>query len=74
MPQITMTFTLPDERVEARQAQFGGEAHSALWDIQQEIRKILKYEDLSGEQSEMAERIEKIVFDAIEYHGINFDE
>ena len=43
MPQVTMTFTLPDEQGEFDAARLGPAALSALWDISQRCRVLMDH-------------------------------
>lgn len=43
MPVATLRFTLPDEQVEFNAAMQGRDAKSAIWDVDQYCRGILKH-------------------------------
>ena len=57
MPIATLTFTLPDEEVEHRAALQGLAAKSALWEIDQRLRGLLKHGSPSDETRRLAEEI-----------------
>ena len=61
MPIATLRFTLPDEESEFRTAQQGREAKSALWEIDQRLRGLLKHGSPSKETAEMAEMIRAMI-------------
>lgn len=45
MPKLILEFNLPEEREEAEITQKAGAYHSIIWDVQQYIRKLRKYDD-----------------------------
>ena len=61
MPIATLTFTLPDEEVEHRAALQGLAAKSALWEIDQRCRALMKHGQPSGETRELAEEIRSLI-------------
>ena len=48
--KATITFTLPDEEHEYRNAIEGAKMRVILWDVDQFLRAKMKYEDLSDGQ------------------------
>lgn len=48
--KATITFTLPEEEHEYRNAVEGAKMRSILWEIDKWLRAKLKYEELSDEQ------------------------
>lgn len=61
MPTVTLTFTLPDEQAECDQALRSAAAHSALWDIDQHCRSLLKHGEPSEESVAILEAIRKAI-------------
>lgn len=61
MPTVTLTFTLPDEQAECDQALRARVAHSALWDIDQRCRSVLKYGQPSEETAAILEAIRLMI-------------
>lgn len=83
MPEVTLKFTLPEEKEEFTLATTAGEMHSALWDIAQEVfRPARKHgypqreiqEALGkcneGEGEELVSLLEKRFYEILEEHGI----
>lgn len=56
-----LTFNLPDDAGEFDAALHGREALSALWEIDQHCRSLLKHTDPTPEQAELAERIRAMI-------------
>ena len=61
MPIATLRYTLPDEQAEFDAARLGGEAKSILWDIDQRLRRVLKYAEPSEETRRLAEEIREMI-------------
>lgn len=61
MPHATLRFRLPDEQAEFDAARQGSEAKSALWDIDQYCRGILKHGSPSKETREHLEHIRTLI-------------
>ena len=62
MPNITMTFTLPEEQNELRLAEKGGDFFCALWDIAEKIRQMRKWEQ--GTPSDVIDYIETRIYES----------
>jgi len=63
----TLQYNLPDEQGEFDAAINGRKALSALWDIDQACRSLLKHGEPTEGQAELAERIrEMIPYDLLE--------
>jgi hypothetical protein len=45
MPKATLTFNLPEENEEYMTAVHAGDYRSALWELDQHLRSIVKYTD-----------------------------
>jgi len=56
-----LRFRLPDEQPEFDAAMQGRDAKSAIWDVDQFCRRILKYGEPSGETRELLERIRNML-------------
>ena len=61
MPIAILRFTLPEEESEFRTAQQGRAAKSALWDIDQHCRSLLRYGEPTPEQRQLAEEIRAMI-------------
>jgi hypothetical protein len=59
--KATLQFTLPDEQSEFDAARLGSRALSALWDIDQHCRSLLKYGEPTPEQKTLAEEIRAMI-------------
>ena len=68
-----LTFNLPDDQDEFDNAINGFKAHSALWQISQNIRAIWKHGDLNESQYEIVNRIRDEFYEVIHEHGIKLD-
>lgn len=68
--EATITFTLPDEQQEFEQASRGGALAGILFDIDQELRSMEKYQNKvqisTGQMREM-------IREKLEEHGLNFE-
>jgi hypothetical protein len=65
MPNVTMTFSLPDEEEDFGAAFEGPAAREALREIARRCREVVKYEmDPSEDRVALAEEIRKMVFEA----------
>jgi hypothetical protein len=61
MPHIVIRFRLPDEQHELDAALQGGAAKSALWDIDQACRSLLKHGDPTPAEALLAQRIRAMI-------------
>jgi glutamate-1-semialdehyde aminotransferase len=61
MPHAFIRFRLPEEQSEFETAIQGGRAKSALWDIDQECRSLLKYGEPTKAEAALAERIRALI-------------
>jgi len=71
--KATLEFNLPDEEAEFYCATKGTAMLNVLWEMQQELRKLWKYEELSDEEQLIVERIREFFFSSLEEHEINLD-
>jgi len=63
--KILLRFDLPDEQPEFDAARLGRTALSALWDIDQHCRALLKHADPSEETANLAEAIRGMISDEL---------
>ena len=61
MPTATLRYTLPDEQGEFDAALAGRRALSALWEIDQRMRLLLKHGQPPAEERELAEEIRALI-------------
>ena len=73
MAKIKMTFNLPEDQAEFDFAVQGSKMYSALWDISQELRTLLKYEELSEEEWKIVERIRNKFYEILDENQIKLD-
>jgi hypothetical protein len=66
MPKATLTFELPDERLEHLAACHAQDALSALGRINTALRDRLKYGELQEEAQRELEDLRQILFEAME--------
>jgi hypothetical protein len=59
--RATLTFNLPDDQAEFDAARLGRAALSALWEIDQHCRSLLKHGEPTPEQRELAEEIRAMI-------------
>lgn len=61
MPIATLQFDLPDEQGDFDAARLGRAALSALWEIDQRCRGLLKHGEPTPEQAELAREIRALI-------------
>ena len=61
MPTVTIRYRLPDEQADYNAARLGGEAITALWDIDQHCRAILKHGEPTDEERRLAQEIRAMI-------------
>jgi len=61
MPHVLIRFRLPEEQSEFETAIQGGRARSALWDIDQACRSLLKHGEPTKAEAALAERIRALI-------------
>ena len=71
--KATIEFNLPDEDAEFYCATKGTAMLNALWEINTELRKLWKYEELNEDESNMVERIREQFFDILRDNDINLN-
>jgi hypothetical protein len=71
--KATLEFNLPDEEAEYYCATKGQAMLNVLWEMQQELRTLWKYEELSNEEQLIVERIRETFFNSLQEHEINLN-
>ena len=61
MPKATLKFDLPDEQSDFDAALHGRESLSALWDIDQHCRGLLKHGSLTAEEARLAKEVRALI-------------
>jgi len=73
MSTVTLTFNLPEEETEARQAQEGEFAIAVLCDLDDRMRNVLKYGEHSAAVKDMVEELRKFLRDQCDDYGVKLD-
>ena len=68
-----LTFNLPDDEHEWNYAVNSNNMYLALWEIQQEIRRVWKYGELTEGQFEIVQQIYDKVNDIINENNLNIN-
>lgn len=68
-----LTFNLPEDQHEWENVVNANNMYCAIWDIQQEIRRVWKYGELTEGQFEIVEQIYDKVNDIINENNINLN-
>ena len=71
--KATLEFNLPEDDAEFYCATKGTDMLNALFEIEIELRRLWKYEDLNEEQFKMVERIRDSFHDIIDRNEINLN-
>lgn len=71
--KATLEFNLPEDDAEFYCATKGTAMLNALWEIQQELRKLWKYEELTDEQFKMVERIRDSFHAILQDNDVNLN-
>lgn len=74
MPNATLKYKLPEERVDFDLANKAGKWYSVLWDLDQYLRNKLKYEKLSKGENKAFEEIRNRLHELMEENKISFEE
>lgn len=61
MPIATLSFNLPEEKTDYDMANSAGKMYSILWEIDQDIRAVLKYGHKFKSVDEYAEHIRDMI-------------
>jgi hypothetical protein len=68
-----LEFNLPEYKYEREKAVQADAMFASLWDVQQELRRLWKYEELTEEQFKMVERIRDSFHSIIQEHNVNLN-
>ena len=71
--KATIEFNLPDEDAEFYCATKGTAMLNVLWEMQTELRKLWKYEELNADEYQIVERIRETFFNSLQEHEINLN-
>jgi hypothetical protein len=71
--KATLEFNLPEDQAEYDMAINASKYYLALWGIKQELRKQLKYAELSEKEYEIYEKVSDKFHSILEDNGINGD-
>lgn len=72
MPTVTLTFNLPEERCELDAAMRGANFIAAVFDFDQELRKVVKWggDDVPEEKRELYQEIRTKLYNHLEEHDV----
>ena len=59
--KTTLNFDLPEEKKELLLAIHAGKMYSQLWDLEQEIRKYIKYDKLTKKETVILESLRNLI-------------
>ena len=68
-----LEFNLPDEQHEFYCATKGQDMISVLWELQQELRKLYKYEELNKDETLIVERLQSFLNNSLNENEINLN-
>lgn len=68
-----LEFNLPDEQHEFYCATKGQDMISVLWELQQELRKLYKYEELNEDEYKIVERLQSFLNNNLNENEINLN-
>ena len=71
MSELILKFNLPDEQVEADIAFSSQKMHSALYEIQNELRAMRKYGEYEEKEQEMVEKISDMFWEKLNDNGVS---
>jgi hypothetical protein len=71
--KATLEFNLPEDDAEYYCATKGSAMYASLWDIQQELRKLYKYEELNEDEWKMVERIRDSFHAILQDNDVNLN-
>ena len=74
MSEAILRFILPEEKDDFVMASRAADYYLALYDIEQAIRSIWKYEDLTDDENDLIEKVRAKFYDILDDHGVNLDE
>lgn len=71
--KATLEFNLPEDDAEFYCANKGSAMLNVLWELQQELRKMYKYEELNEDEYKIVERMRDFLNDSLNDHEINLN-
>ena len=71
--KATLEFNLPEDEAEYYCANKGTAMLNVLWELQQELRKMYKYEELNEDEFKIVERLRDFLNDSLNEHEINLN-
>lgn len=71
--KATLEFNLPEDDAEFYCATKGTAMLNVLWELQQELRKLYKYEELNEDEYKIVERMRDFLNDSLNDHEINLN-
>lgn len=72
--KATIEFNLPEDDAQFYCATKGTNMLNALWEIQVELRKLYKYEELNEDEWNMVEKIRDSFHDILQRNDVNLDQ
>ena len=71
--KATLEFNLPDEQAEHYCAIKGADMLNVLWELKAELRSMLKYGELPGDQYEIVEKIQGFLLSSLDDNDVNLN-
>ena len=71
--KATLEFNLPEEQAEHYCAIKGADMLNVLWELKAELRSMLKYGELPGQQYEIVEKIQDFLLGSLNDNDVNLD-
>ena len=68
-----LEFNLPEDEAEFYCANKGTAMLNVLWEIQQELRKLYKYEELNQDEYKIVERLRNFLNDSLNDNDVNLN-
>lgn len=68
-----LTFNLPEDKHEWDNAVKADAMFCVLWDVKQELRSLLKYQELTSEQYDIVEKISDKFYMILEENNVNLN-
>ncbi len=71
--KATLEFNLPEDDAEFYCATKGTAMLNVLWELQQELRKLYKYEELNEDEYKIVERMRDFLNDSLNDNDVNLN-
>ena len=71
--KATLEFNLPEDQAEHYCAIKGADMLNVLWELKAELRSMLKYGELPGDQYEIVEKIQDFLLGSLNDNDVNLD-